>query len=107
VHQPNADLTLLSQSLNKSKRITDKMTSMLSDFDDRLAKLEKSLVPIYKQTGRLTRVSKSERASLGRQVGMRADGALDADLEATLRSIDGLLGHHDLVERESLLIAKG
>lgn len=32
---------------------------MLSDFDDRLARLEKSLVPIHKQTGKLQRVGKS------------------------------------------------
>lgn len=29
------------------------------------------------------------------------------DLEATLRSIDGLLGHHDLVDREASLINQG
>lgn len=57
--QSNADLTLLSQSLTKSRRITDKMTNNLSSLDDRLARLEKSLVPIHKETGRLTRVSKS------------------------------------------------
>lgn len=39
------------------------MTTMLTDFDDRLARLEKSLVPIHKQTGRLTRVSKSKSRS--------------------------------------------
>lgn len=41
LEQSNADLTLLAQSLGKSKRITDRMTSMLGDFDDRLARLEK------------------------------------------------------------------
>ncbi|KAI5475476.1 exocyst complex component, exo70 subunit [Pseudohyphozyma bogoriensis] len=87
LEQSNADLTLLSQSLSKSKRVTDRMTSMLSDFDDRLARLEKSLVPIHKQTGRLTRVSKN--------------------IEATMRSIDGLLGHHDLVDKEQPLISAG
>lgn len=30
-----------------------------------------------------------------------------ADLESTMRSIDGLLGHHDLVEREEGLIKAG
>ncbi|KAM0748330.1 exocyst complex component, exo70 subunit [Meredithblackwellia eburnea MCA 4105] len=63
------------------------MTSLLSDFDDRLARLEKSLVPIHKQTGKLQRVGKN--------------------IESTMRSIDGLLGHHDLVERESPLINAG
>ncbi|KDE06783.1 hypothetical protein MVLG_02979 [Microbotryum lychnidis-dioicae p1A1 Lamole] len=87
LEQSNADLTLLNQSLAKSKRITGKMTSRLGDFDDRLARLEKSLVPIHKQTGRLTRVSKN--------------------LESTLKSIQGLLGHHDLVTNEQELISVG
>lgn len=30
-----------------------------------------------------------------------------ADLESTMRSIEGLLGHHDLVEREEGLIKAG
>jgi hypothetical protein len=32
---------------------------------------------------------------------------LPTDLESTIRSIDGLLGHHDLVEREQGLISAG
>lgn len=32
---------------------------------------------------------------------------LNADLELTLRSIEGLLGHQDLVEREQGLIQAG
>ncbi|KAL8280895.1 hypothetical protein RQP46_006574 [Phenoliferia psychrophenolica] len=63
------------------------MTSMLSDFDDRLARLEKSLVPIHKQTGKLQRVGKN--------------------IEATIRSIDGLLGFDSLLAKESPLIAAG
>ena len=41
LEQSNADLTLLTQSLAKSRKITDQMTTRLSDFDDRLARLEK------------------------------------------------------------------
>ncbi|KAK4700095.1 RNA-binding protein NOB1, partial [Phenoliferia sp. Uapishka_3] len=80
-------LALLTSSLSKSKRITDRMTSMLSDFDDRLARLEKSLVPIHKQTGKLQRVGKN--------------------IEATLRSIDGLLGFDSLLAKESPVITAG
>ncbi|KWU44036.1 hypothetical protein RHOSPDRAFT_18615 [Rhodotorula sp. JG-1b] len=87
LEQASADLTLLQQSLNRSAKITGKMSGVLGQLDDRLARLEKSLVPIYKQTGRLTRVSKN--------------------IEATMRSIDGLLGHNDLVEREQGLIKAG
>ncbi|GAA5987896.1 hypothetical protein JCM10908_007263 [Rhodotorula pacifica] len=87
LEQASADLTLLQQSLNRSAKITGKMSGVLGQLDDRLARLEKSLVPIYKETGRLTRVSKN--------------------IEATMRSIDGLLGHNDLVEREQGLIKAG
>ncbi|GAA6008793.1 hypothetical protein JCM10207_001726 [Rhodosporidiobolus poonsookiae] len=87
LEQANADLTLLHQSLGRSAKISDRMSTVLGQLDDRLARLEKSLVPIYKETGRLTRVSKN--------------------LESTVRSIDGLLGHHDLVEREEGLIKAG
>ncbi|GAA6058929.1 hypothetical protein JCM10212_002881 [Sporobolomyces blumeae] len=87
LEQANADLLLLQQSLSRSAKISDRMSSVLGELDDRLAKLEKSLVPIYKETGKLTRVSKN--------------------LESTMRSLDGLLGHHDLVEREEGLIKSG
>ncbi|BGP00109.1 Exocyst complex component, exo70 subunit [Rhodotorula toruloides ATCC 204091] len=87
LEQANADLTLLQQSLARSSKISDRMSTVLGELDDRLARLEKSLVPIYRETGKLTRVSKN--------------------LESTMRSIDGLLGHHDLVEREEGLIKAG
>ncbi|GAA5872370.1 hypothetical protein JCM16303_004495 [Sporobolomyces ruberrimus] len=87
LEQANADLLLLQQTLSRSSKISDRMSTVLGELDDRLAKLEKSLVPIYKETGKLTRVSKN--------------------LESTMRSLDGLLGHHDLVEREEGLIKSG
>lgn len=34
-------------------------------------------------------------------------GSSFEDLESTMRSIDGLLGHHDLVEREEGLVKAG
>ncbi|TNY20814.1 exocyst complex component, exo70 subunit [Rhodotorula diobovata] len=87
LEQASADLTLLQQSLARSSKISGRMSHVLSELDDRLARLEKNLVPIYKETGRLNRVSKN--------------------LESTMRSIDGLLGHNDLVEREEGLIKAG
>ncbi|KPV77764.1 uncharacterized protein RHOBADRAFT_41762 [Rhodotorula graminis WP1] len=87
LEQASADLTLLQQSLARSSKISGRMGHVLGELDDRLARLEKNLVPIYKETGRLNRVSKN--------------------LELTMRSIDGLLGHNDLVEREEGLIKAG
>jgi exocyst complex protein 7 len=64
LEQANADLLLLQQSLSRSSKISDRMSTVLGELDDRLAKLEKSLVPIYKETGKLTRVSKSQFLAL-------------------------------------------
>lgn len=87
LEQSNADLALLTTSLSKSRRITDSMVFLLSNLDNRLAKLDKDLGPIHNETGRLTRVSEN--------------------LERSLRSIDGLLGHQSLVAREQGLIDAG
>lgn len=59
IEQSTADLTLLNQSLRLSRSTTIKTTERLNELDRRLARLEKSLLPIHKQTGKLTRVSKS------------------------------------------------
>ena len=59
LEQASADLTLLQQSLARSSKISGRMGHVLGELDDRLARLEKNLVPIYKETGRLNRVSKS------------------------------------------------
>ena len=111
LEQANADLLLLQQSLTRSAKISDRMSSVLGELDDRLAKLEKSLVPIYKETGKLTRVSKSKLPESSR-LSHRTDAetsapSVNTDLESTMRSLDGLLGHHDLVEREEGLIRSG
>lgn len=44
----HAELTLLSQNLASGKRTSDKMTVGLTAFDDRLARLERSVAGIHK-----------------------------------------------------------
>ncbi|PPQ78842.1 hypothetical protein CVT25_010628 [Psilocybe cyanescens] len=42
-----AEIELLQQNLNKTRQISKRMTTILDSFDTRLAKLEKSIYPLY------------------------------------------------------------
>ncbi|KAG0152288.1 hypothetical protein CROQUDRAFT_649657 [Cronartium quercuum f. sp. fusiforme G11] len=85
--QSAADLVLLSTSLGKSKKITDKLSKMLTGFDERLSRLEKSLAPIHSDTRTLTRIN--------------------ANIEKTLHAVDQVLGNHDAALRQEMVIKNG
>ncbi|KAK9899473.1 hypothetical protein P389DRAFT_78 [Cystobasidium minutum MCA 4210] len=82
--QASADLILLQQNLAKSKRVTTRMTALLTSFDDRLARLDKSVVPIHRSTRDLSKVQRN--------------------VEAALLALDSVLGANDLVDREQEII---
>ncbi|EDR01302.1 exo70-like exocyst complex subunit [Laccaria bicolor S238N-H82] len=42
-----AEIELLQQNLNKTKQISKRMITILDSFDTRIAKLEKSILPLY------------------------------------------------------------
>ncbi|THH10611.1 hypothetical protein EW145_g1201 [Phellinidium pouzarii] len=50
-----AEIELLEQNLNKTRQISQRMTSILSNFDTRLVKLEKSILPLHNSTQLLFR----------------------------------------------------
>ena len=79
-----ADLVLLQQNLGKSKRVTTRITALLTSFDDRLARLEKSVVPIHRSTKDLSKIQRN--------------------VEAALLAIDSVVGTNDLVDREQEVI---
>ena len=79
-----ADLVLLQQNLSKSKRVTTRMTGLLTSFDDRLARLEKSVVPIHRSTKDLSKIQRN--------------------VEAALLAIDSVVGTNDLVDKEQEVI---
>lgn len=85
--QSAADLVLLSSSLEKSKRITDKLSKMLHGFDDRLSRLEKTIVPIHNDTRNLTKVN--------------------SNIERTILEVDKLLAHHDAAIHQQVVIQNG
>ncbi|TFY63520.1 hypothetical protein EVG20_g6281 [Dentipellis fragilis] len=50
-----AEIELLEQNLNKTRQISQRMTTILTSFDGRLVKLEKSILPLYNSTQILTK----------------------------------------------------
>ncbi|KAL1941802.1 hypothetical protein VTO73DRAFT_6802 [Trametes versicolor] len=82
-----AEIELLEQNLNKTRQISQRMTSILSSFDTRLVKLEKSILPLYNSTQVLTR---------------RAN-----NVESALQKIDEIASYHEGVAAEEALILRG
>ncbi|PLW50127.1 hypothetical protein PCASD_01797 [Puccinia coronata f. sp. avenae] len=85
--QSAADLVLLSNSLDKSKRITENLAKMLSGFDDRLSRLERTIVPIHNDTRTLNRIN--------------------ANIDQTILAVDKLLAHHDAAIHQEIAIQNG
>uniref|UniRef100_A0A8D8LKU4 Exocyst complex component 7 n=1 Tax=Cacopsylla melanoneura TaxID=428564 RepID=A0A8D8LKU4_9HEMI len=55
-HEKEAqNLALFKEKIKRSKQITENMVGILSSFENRLSKLEDSIVPIYNETGNLQR----------------------------------------------------
>lgn len=82
-----AEIELLEQNLNKTRQISQRMTAILSSFDHRLVKLEKSILPLYTSTQLLTR-----RAT---------------NIDSTLQKIDDVASSRDGIAVEESLILRG
>ncbi|KAF9072260.1 exocyst complex component exo70 subunit [Rhodocollybia butyracea] len=83
----SAEIELLEQNLAKTHQISQKMTTILNSFDTRLARLEKSILPLYNSTQILNR-----RAS---------------NIEKALLKIDEVASNHEGTAAEEALILKG
>ncbi|EEB91487.1 hypothetical protein MPER_10143 [Moniliophthora perniciosa FA553] len=82
-----AEIELLEQNLNKTRQISQRMTYILNSFDTRLAKLEKSILPLYNSTQVLNR-----RAS---------------NIEKALLKIDEVASNQEGIAAEEALILRG
>ncbi|KAI0250886.1 exocyst complex component exo70 subunit [Lactifluus subvellereus] len=82
-----AEIELLEQNLNKTRQISQRMTSILTSFDNRLVKLEKSILPLYTSTQILTR---------------RAN-----NIESALQRIDEVASNQEGIAAEEALILRG
>ncbi|KAF4563880.1 hypothetical protein EYR36_003124 [Pleurotus pulmonarius] len=83
----SAEIELLEQNLNKTHQISQRMISILNSFDTRLAKLEKSILPLYSSTQIL-----NKRAS---------------NIEKALLKIDEVASNQEGIAAEEALILRG
>ncbi|KAI0297438.1 Cullin repeat-like-containing domain protein [Russula brevipes] len=105
-----AEVELLEQNLNKTRQISQRMTSILTSFDSRLVKLEKSILPLYTSTGVLTKRGKNIESALQRidEVASNQEG-IAAEEASILRGPQPkqLEAYIDVLERLNASIAFG
>ncbi|OQR76982.1 exocyst complex component 7-like [Tropilaelaps mercedesae] len=73
--------------LNRSTELTENMCGILNSFDDRLERLEKTITPVYKQTGSLQK--RQENITL------------------VLKKLDAVIPMYNVAERLRLSVARG
>ncbi|TFK32707.1 exocyst complex component exo70 subunit [Crucibulum laeve] len=61
-----AEIELLQQNLNKTRQISKRMISILDSFDTRIAKLEKSILPLYSAAQVLNKRNNNIDKALGK-----------------------------------------
>ncbi|KAE9407606.1 hypothetical protein BT96DRAFT_986598 [Gymnopus androsaceus JB14] len=83
----SAEIELLEQNLSKTHQISQKMITTLNSFDTRLARLEKSILPLYNSAQVLNR-----RAS---------------NIEKALQKIDEVASNQEGIAVEEALILRG
>ncbi|KZT33890.1 hypothetical protein SISSUDRAFT_1122622 [Sistotremastrum suecicum HHB10207 ss-3] len=83
--EDEAEVELLDQHLLKTRQITLRMTSVLSKFDSRLIKLEKSIGPLYSSTSSLTRLATNIDATLESIRGVKSERGIEAEESIILR----------------------
>ncbi|KAJ3077109.1 Exocyst complex component 7 [Podochytrium sp. JEL0797] len=82
-----AELAQLQESVLKTHVLTERMGGMLTSFEDRLAKLESSILPIHQSTKHLTK--------------------LHENIEKSLEYVDTIVNYLELGAREDIYITKG
>ncbi|KAG2150132.1 Cullin repeat-like-containing domain protein [Suillus cothurnatus] len=104
----SAEIELLEQNLNKTHQISQRMTSILTNFDTRLVKLEKSILPLYNSTQKLKqRTHNIDRALLKiDEVASSQDGiAVEEGLVLRGPQLGQLEAYIDILERLNAAIA--
>jgi exocyst complex component 7 len=79
--------------------------AILTKFDSRLVKLEKSILPLHNSTQKLTRLAESER--FYEPVSDFYLLYIYGDIESTLQSIDKVASNQEGIAAEEALILRG
>ncbi|KAJ3322596.1 exocyst complex component exo70, partial [Gonapodya sp. JEL0774] len=81
------DAADLQETLQRTDAIATRMTQILSTFDERLIRLERTIAPVHKQMTKLT--------------------ALHDNIDGTILQIELVMSYFDLAGREEAAITKG
>ncbi|XP_077980769.1 exocyst complex component 7-like isoform X2 [Glandiceps talaboti] len=87
LRQESNNLSQLKDSLNKSDQLTNNMVSILSSFENRLHKLEATIVPVHKETITLQQ--------------------LQENIEKTLASFDHVISYYEVPKAVEGTIREG
>ncbi|KXS12403.1 Exo70 exocyst complex subunit [Gonapodya prolifera JEL478] len=87
IEDEEEDAADLQETLKRTDAIATRMTQILSSFDDRLIRLEKTIAPIHKQMTKLT--------------------ALHDNIDATIMQMELVTNYFDLAGREEPVITRG
>ncbi|KAI8973416.1 Cullin repeat-like-containing domain protein [Mycotypha africana] len=82
-----AGVDVLQKQLNRMNGLSDKLVNILDTFDDRLLKLEASILPIHKSTQNLTKLANN--------------------IDATLKEAESIVECLNMPSREESFILKG
>lgn len=85
--QDESRLAELRESLEKSEQLTGNMVTILDSFTTRLKKLDETILPVYNQTLRLTR--------------------LQENVEKTLQQLDRVIGFHHVADEVEPKVREG
>ncbi|XP_018903905.1 exocyst complex component 7 [Bemisia tabaci] len=81
------NLALLKEQMERSSQITKGMVSILSSFENRLSKLEITIMPIYNETGNLQRRQQN--------------------IERTVAALDDVIGYYGVSKEVEVVIRAG
>lgn len=86
VDEDRADLEVLTSNLQKTNQLTTEMSKILSGFDVRLERMERSMKPIHKTTMRLNLVQNNVEATLQAIQKTKEYWTIPGDEELTIKS---------------------
>nr|XP_006812104.1 PREDICTED: exocyst complex component 7-like [Saccoglossus kowalevskii] len=87
LQQESSNLNILKESLNKSNQLTNNMVSILTSFENRLQKLEATIIPVHRETINLQQ--------------------LQENVEKTLSSFDHVINYYDVAREVEGTIREG
>ena len=105
MNQEMAGLAFLQESATRSSQLTGGMVTILTSFEERLAKLEKTILPVYNETKYLQQKQESMAGIL--YLLTHADSLSSADIDKTLAALDHVISYYSVSKEVEPIIKDG